>query len=313
MITINKKQYNFNIEEAVLKLRADVKTKRGLDLLRDIKRSGNELMVTCPYHKNGQERKPSLGINTENGLFHCFTCDTNGVIHQLISYCLGYYDNGAQGIKWIKQTFEGAEYTARAGLKIEKRQHYIAPQYVSESELDTYRYYHPYMWKRKLTPEIVTEYDIGYDKDTDCLTIPVYDLTGNCVFVARRSVKGKFFNYPEGVDKPVYGLNFIKQSKLLFVCESAFNALTLVSWGFPAVALLGTGTPPQYEILKKCGFRKYVLCLDGDTAGDRGIQRFMKYMNDYAKISYIKMPRDGRDVNDLTLDEFLSLTEITLN
>ena len=37
--------------------------------------------------------------------------------------------------------------------------------YVSEEELESYRFYHPYMWERKLTPEVVDKFDIGYDKE----------------------------------------------------------------------------------------------------------------------------------------------------
>lgn len=313
MLRFGKKYYNFDIEQAVVKLRQELLKKYDKDVFREIKRTTTELMCTCPFHKNGQERKPSFGINLDTGVYHCFTCGESGNFPELVSKCFGHYDDGAFGLKWINNNFSAEQYTQRPENIFKKRTSYVAPKYVSEEELDEYRYYHPYMWKRKLTPEIVTKYDIGFDKKTQCITFPVYDIAGNCVFVARRSVNTKFFNYPEAVDKPIYGLNFVYNNKILFICESVFNALTLVKWGFPAVAFLGTGSEHQYELLRKYGFRKYVLCLDGDKAGDAGIKRFYDYMHNYAKISYIKMPRDGRDVNDLARKEFLQLPEILLN
>lgn len=100
-------------------------------------------------------------------------------------------------------------------------------EYVTESELAKYRYYHPYMYERKLTNEIIEKFDIGYDKDTDCITFPVYDEFGRCVFVARRSVKTKYFNYPSGSKKPIYGLEKIdKDTNAVLVVESFLNALT---------------------------------------------------------------------------------------
>ena len=35
----------------------------GLNIFKDIKESGQDIMVNCPFHKFGQERKPSFGIN----------------------------------------------------------------------------------------------------------------------------------------------------------------------------------------------------------------------------------------------------------
>ena len=39
---------------------------------------------------------------------------------------------------------------------------------------------------------------------TNCITFPIRDKEGNCLIVARRSVKGKYFNYPSKAKKSVY-------------------------------------------------------------------------------------------------------------
>ena len=89
----------------------------------------------------------------------------------------------------------------------------------------------------------------------------------------------------------------------VIVCESQINALTLWSWGYPAIALIGTGSPHQYEVLKKSGIRNYILCFDGDEAGDKGTNRFKKNMSSDVFISTKLIPR-GKDVNNLTKEEF---------
>lgn len=58
-------------------------------LLRDIRELENDLMVTCPIHKGGMEQTPSLGINKESGVTHCFTCGYKGDIITLVSDCYG--------------------------------------------------------------------------------------------------------------------------------------------------------------------------------------------------------------------------------
>ena len=61
-----------------------------------------------------------------------------------------------------------------------------------------------------------------------------------------------------------------------------------------------------FSILKKSGIRNYILCLDGDEAGDKGINRFKKNMSRDVFISTKLIPR-WKDVNDLTKEEFDNL------
>ena len=49
--------------EVLVELR-DQLALNGLDLLRDIRRIDNHIQITCPFHKDGHESKPSCGITT---------------------------------------------------------------------------------------------------------------------------------------------------------------------------------------------------------------------------------------------------------
>ena len=70
------------------------------------------------------------------------------------------------------------------------------------------------MYERGLTDEVIEEFDIGYDKDTRCITFPVRDKSGGTLFVARRSVDTKYFNYPKEAEKPLYGLFELYQQRV---------------------------------------------------------------------------------------------------
>ena len=54
-----------------------------------------DIMCTCPIHKGGMERTPSLGINKESGVVHCFTCGYKGDIITLVSDCYNISYNQA--------------------------------------------------------------------------------------------------------------------------------------------------------------------------------------------------------------------------
>lgn len=279
----------------------------GNKYLHDIKVSNKDLRITCPFHGDGKEKNPDCFINNDPydklyGVFHCFACGSKGFITDIVNKCFGQVGNFGQ--TWLVNNF--------ADIFVE--QEYALPeidlssnhkQYLDSSEIDKYKYFHPYMFKRHLTEDVIRKFSVGYDDVDKTIVFPVWDANDHLVFFTRRSVNSKYFYIPTGVDKPVYLLNFIIKEHItkVIVCESQINALTAWSWGYPAVALLGTGSKEQYKILNKSGIRNYVLCFDGDIAGDNGIKRFKENMRDDVLISVKYMPR-GRDLNDLTKDEF---------
>lgn len=70
--------------------------------------------------------------------------------------------------------------------------------------------------------------------------------------------------------------------------------------------MFGTGTPYQYELLKKSGIRVFNLYFDGDSAGEKGAYRFRRAMSDDVIINKYQLPV-GKDVNDLTKEEVYNL------
>jgi len=316
-MNIDNKIIDTPIYDIILKLKSEL-AKKGINRFNNIKQCGNDIQVTCPIHKNGAEKKPSAGITTVDsdktpaGTIHCFTCGYIASLPKLVEDCFDIHtQNNQWGKDWILDNFLYNELLERKSLEITQRKKVTPRQYVSEAELEQYRYYHPYMYKRKLTDEIITKFDVGYDKNTNCITFPTNDEYGNCLFITRRNVDKKFFNYPRDACKPVYGLDKLpKDCKQVIVCESIINALTCWVYGIPAVALLGLGTSEQYKILQKSGIRKYLLGFDGDDAGDRGAKSFTQNMHNYAKIVKLNVPR-GKDINDLSKEEFEKLLENT--
>lgn len=286
---------------------------QGIHLFHTIKDIGTDIMTNCPFHKGGQERKPSFGIG-KNMVCHCFSCKWSGMLDDVISLVFGYDDCGFYGSQWLMKNFVTVSIEHRKPIELNMFRNNIlqeTPKYITEEELSKYRYYHPYMYKRGLTNEIIEKFDIGYDFNTNCITVPVADINKNIVFIARRSVTGKFFNYPSGTEKPVYCADRCMEnnsSEAVIVTESVFNTLTCWKFNKPSVALFGTGTKNQYEILKKLPAKKLILALDPDEAGELGITKLVYNLKNYKILTRLQIPK-GKDLNDLD-EKILELSEI---
>ena len=297
---------------------------KGMQRFSIVRHNGENLQTNCPFHKNGQERKPSFGVNGDIDRCHCFSCSWSGTIEEMISELYGYQDEGKFGKRWLIKRFNTVEIETRPNIMegfdgrnignnrnnthndrcgIDRVQD--NRKIITEEELDKYRYIHPYMYSRGLTDEIIERFDIGYDKARDEITFPVADLYGTIRFIASRSVKNKFFRLPKGEDKPIYqGYRFNSgKYRTAYITESFLNCLTCWKYNKPAMAMIGTGNQKQYEILNKLPVREYILAFDPDEAGRKATERFRK--NVHGKIIKELVYPDNRDINDLQ-EEFLN-------
>lgn len=313
-------------------------------LVRPNKIINNYYSIYCPFHNNGQERKPSCGVlihdeyrngqRTRAGFFHCFACGVAKDLNDAVTSILKIHSVDKSGFDWLKENVPGFgeefefEYLVPEDLMESVNNKFALdyikskteePQtFVSEEELASYRFTVPYMYERKLTDEVIAKYDVGYDanwippgrkRPVPCITFPVRDEYGRTLFFCRRSIQGKMYSLPTGVTKPVYGLDMIpKGTSSVIVCESIINALTLVGWNYSAVALLGTGNSYQMNQLKRLGCHEFVICMDGDEAGRKATEKLKRQLSSIAIVWSINMI-DGKDVNDLDKETFQELYE----
>jgi DNA primase len=115
-----------------------------------------------------------------------------------------------------------------------------------------------------------------------------------------------------GAPKPLYGSELARDAHEVFVCEGPFDWLTLIQWGYAAVATLGH--PKREHAQELARARRIYIATDADDAGrqfaatlketfgDRAIvlpsfKRF-KELQDVKDVNELmeKHPRDGRDI-----------------
>lgn len=341
---INDVQFNCELSDILTELVNQLRA-NNIPLIAKQRDSGEHIQITCPYHSNGMERKPSAGLRKSDGIFHCFACGEVHSLPEVISHCFEHDEDliGTWGWQWLLKNFATVQVEERKDVELDfhRSGNYFYGRdgnshgnsnnkndirFVTEEELDKYRYTHPYMYKRGLTDEIIELFDLGYDRDMQAITFPVRDVHGNCLFIARRSVKTKFFNYPEGVEKPLYGLyeyySMFSDSKQAYfelwekinpkanemiVCESMLDALSFWTVGRYAVALNGLGNELQFKQLRNLPCREIILATDMDERGLAARERIRKNMKNTKIIAEYFFPEGRKDANDCTKEELLNL------
>ena len=314
MLKVGNKIIDLDINSILQKLKEYLK-QNNIERFRTTQNIGNYIMTNCPIHKEGQERNPSCGIlrveedGKPAGLVHCFACGYAKTFDEMISDVFNRNDGGEFGRQWLLDNFINYEDDSRdMKLDFDRTPQKEKYNIVTEEELDSYRYTHPYWQKRKIDEKTCIRFDLGYDRSTQSITMPVWNYNNECIGVTKRSVKYKRFHIPEGMLKPVYLLNYaIKEKwKTIYLCESQINALYLNSLGYTACACFGTGTEQQAEDIIRCGIRSVIFCFDGDEAGRKGRKRMYEKLNERVICTYVDLP-EGKDVNDLSPEEIKKL------
>jgi hypothetical protein len=329
MMELNGLVVSENIYDILVELRKNLKND-GIILLADIKDGPSNIMVSCPNHADGQERRPSCGISTHKrvvdgktvpaGTVNCFTCNYRASFTSFISKCYGINDGGIRGSVWLAERYviTDADHRPALELNMVRSKATELSLEVSETELESYRYVHPYIKRRKVSDDVIELFDVGYDKLTDCITFPIKDQSGKVRHIQRRAVSGKQFINDTSARKSetLYGWyesvryeNLYSYNDGLYVTESIIDALTI--WSVlrrPAVALMGAAaSDTQITLLKLHPARKLILCLDADYAGANGSERLRRCLKDSKVLYRLELPDGVKDINELTVDQTLKL------
>ena len=316
---INDVQFNCSLEDILTELVSQLRA-NNIPLIAKQRDSGDHIQITCPYHSNGMERKPSAGLRKSDGILHCFACGEVHTLPEVISHCFGHDEDlmGTWGWTWLLKNFAIVQVEERKDVDLDFSRNSVVRnrsvrgnQFVTEEELDKYRYTHPYLYKRGMTDEIIELFDIGVDLQSKCITFPNLDKNGNCLFVARRGINSKWFNYPAHVQKPLYGLYQLYQlhpfPNEVIVCESMFDALSFWTVGKYACALNGLGNELQFKQLRELPCREIILATDMDKRGLAARERIRKNMKNTKIIAEYFFPEGRKDANDCTKEELLNL------
>ena len=297
MILLGKKQYYTTYENIVRDFKEYMQSRYKIQIFNRLFQSTNWYMCCCPFHKDGNEQKPSFGINLDSGFYNCFTCGRKGNIEDLIDNIFIKNSINETCSSYIERTYMQSQ-NAILTFQIHKQEEKTKPQEVDAitppfTQSTTY----DYLKSRGITKEIADMY--GVVEDNYYVYFNVYDLNGIWKYTTKRAKFDKKFYIPKFATKEVYlGNYFINDTRPIAICESQFNALSFLEHNIPAVALFGTGDERQYSILRKFATTQFILALDNDDAGQHGKIKLYEALKDKYMIKSVVYGNSGLDIND---------------
>ena len=286
--------------------------------LKDIENKGDNILVTCPHHDGGHEKTPACNIYIGNdtklpyGYFNCFVCGEKGPFLKFVAECFDAPESYAKA--WLLKNF-GGELIAKnlfMGEPIVLNRNKGVKKHLDESVLDQYQTWNPYLAKRKLSREICELFKVRYDPKYRQVIFPAYDMNGNLVMLAKRSIDVKSFYLDKDVEKPVYCLDYVMKNniKTVLITEGPFDCLTGWEYGFPTIATFGKISDYQIEQINKSCINIIYAAFDNDAAGRSFLEMLKRKLTKRIIIIETKFPANKKDVNDLSKEE---LQEIIKN
>lgn len=249
-----------------------------LALFPDARVSSGYVRIRCPYHKDGKEKRPSMGILLEDrgkmsaGTCHCFSCGKVVTIQQL------FKDTDSP---------HAPEIPRETGVKLVPVQT-VTPLYKPQLPFR----FSPYLQGRGISEQTQSRFRI-YEKDGK-VHMPVFDREGRFKYSCARSTAGKQFFVETGAQKTLWGIEEIDLAQPIAICEGQIDAMSLWEIGIQAVATLGAdNTRCLSEISQSTS--TFILAFDLDPAGIEATRKASNLLGSW-RCSILDLPPNV-DVN----------------
>ena len=298
----------------------------------ELRRLGQRLTGRCPFHSDAQ---PSLVVYPQDSNYFCFGCSAGGDVIDFIARLngVGFREaasllSGSSGSSRQRNETRVSESPARFRTEVPVE----AEVRVID---DAANFYHDSLWRSPAALAYLALRGIGQRTARECrIGFGAMGLTqhlrgrglnleaGRSVGLlngSRESMVGRVI-IPDMRDSratwltgrtlgeatprymnlrlptPLLGLASVRSEEAVILAEGVFDWLTLVQWGLPAVALLGTRISKHtVETLRR--FSHVYIALDSDDAGRRASAELASALGPRAVV--VELPTGVHDLNDL--------------
>lgn len=330
-------------------MREEILNLLSMHLPGPFKFSGVNIVCPCPFHKDGQERTPSFGVNFQTGAFNCFSCHVNGGLYKLLEMLGMSRDAAVSALKHIQPFLEKSKEKHRRDVThfFEGRDPFKAKQTLPETITGIFEWMPLQLVQKGFDPLLLKELEIGFDKNKNRIMYPLRDLYGSLVgFSGGATSKeqlpkykiyqgghkkgtlwvegdfGKWFDddYPGyrcENHELIWNMHRVIENKsdTIYVAEGFKACMWLIQAGFTnTVALMGSYvSETQQRLLHRHG-GNVVLCLDNDEPGRAATQKIGHLLWEpfYGKVKAMRYP-EGHNKTQPDDYTFEQIHEMVLN
>jgi DNA primase len=257
-----------------------------------VKIRGEEIHASCPFserHINGKDSHPSFSINMEKGVYNCFSCGSRGTVEDLVAQIKSV--SIIEAISYLEDWgFSKLDRELREKPKNER------PEILPEGLL---------LYYDKVEDDFAEVYR-GEVDNQECLIYPIRKMDGKLVGALARSIEGRWHKAMWNIQKKLYlyGENLVQFEEPIVIVEGPGDAIALRKSGIQnVVALMGVSiSNEQVEKLLDLS-SEFVVWLDRDKAGAKGMNSILRKMEHRAKMRYVDpfktLPKDVKDPKDV--------------
>jgi len=258
----------------------------------DVPLENPQFIIKCPFH---DDVHASCSINVDKGMWICFRGCGQGSLRSFIQKFFGF-DNLA-----LSKYLNDREFSFDINMFDEELS--LETGDLPEVEFPFTNGYVPeWIFARGFTKKALKRWDCGVDSDNN-LIIPIKDRESRLVgWVTRQYDREPKYLYSKGLKKSkvLFGEFNIEPCSFICVTEGTLDAIWLDQYGYSSVAILGANmSTSQQEAVLKLPTDELVLCLDNDDAGKIGTDRIMSCISKRFVVSYIQLPNEYKDVQDI--------------
>lgn len=268
----------------------------------------DRVSVYCPFHKSGQERKPSMSVYKDSGMVVCFTCAYKKPVEAFLMDC-GLERSVAERI--------GSAHRSERPRKIE------TPA-IAIGKLSAYhglfrRFLPRNLLEAGFTREVLDRFEVGYDTRYRRVTYPVRDRYGALVAIVGGAVDrneyAKYKVYDEEVEAPgthfhhrhhLWGLHLVPASLNAYVIVEGYKAcMWMAQAGYDVCATQGTNyTKAQLNLITEM-YKPVVVMMDNNEAGIEAQKRLVVSIISRIgpRVKSFRYPNGAKQPDDLSPDE----------
>ncbi len=316
---------------------------RHYNLLDTFKRSGDSLSGPCPIHKGSNPTQ--FRVSVSKNVWNCFSeCKHGGNTLDFIARMdnVSIHAAAVRAVEWFNLDADAVaadsepepeETNGRSHSAESPRPRpasstpvldNVPPNKPLKFKLDKLDQNHPALAERKLTPETINDFGIGFCAKgmmADRIAIPIRNAEGAVVAYAGRwpgepAEDTPKYKLPQGFRKSLELFNIdraIKEpSELpLVIVEGFFGTMTLHQHGCrKVVALMGsTMSAAQEGLLRKhtTANSQVIVMLDEDDAGRAGREDIAVRLSRFLYVKVHAFAEEGRQPESLSAEELLAI------